>query len=268
MKIQSIQSRDNPRLKQLRALLSSARARHEDKLTVLEGLHLCAAWLRQPLPVHSAWVSESGQQHVEVKAILLQLPDKTVVNVLPDALFQQISNLESGASLCFIVEPLCYPLKLDVEQDCVVLDAVQDPGNVGTLLRTAAAAGVQQAWLGAGCASAWAPKTLRAGMGAQGVMRISEGAVLHELLPALKVMNVAADVHGTQSLYALNLNMPIAWIFGNEGQGLSAPVLACVQQRVLIPQSSIVESINVSAAAAICLFEMRRQRLASNKASN
>jgi TrmH family RNA methyltransferase len=99
-------------------------------------------------------------------------------------------------------------------------------------------------------------------------MRISEGAVLHELLPALKVMNVAADVHGTQSLYALNLNMPIAWIFGNEGQGLSAPVLACVQQRVLIPQSSIVESINVSAAAAICLFEMRRQRLASNKASN
>ncbi len=268
MKIQSIQSRDNPRLKQLRALLSSARARQEDKLTVLEGLHLCAAWLRQPFPIHSAWVSESARQHVEVKAILRQLVDRSVVNVLPDALFQQMSNLESGASLCFIVEPLCYPLAPSVEQDCVVLDAVQDPGNVGTILRTAAAAGVQQAWLGAGCASAWAPKTLRAGMGAQCVMRIGEGNLLHEFLPTLNATKVAADVHGTQSLYALNLNMPIAWVFGNEGQGLSDSVLACMQQRVLIPQSSIVESINVSAAAAICLFEMRRQRLASNKASN
>jgi TrmH family RNA methyltransferase len=268
MKIRPIQSRDNPRLKQFRALLNSNRARQQHNLTVLEGVHLCTAWLQQHLPVQSAWVSESGLQGIEIQAVLHQLPDATVVNVLPDTLFQPISMLESGAGLCFMVKPLVHEMEPGLAQDAVVLDAIQDPGNIGTLLRTAAAAGVQYAWLGQGCASAWAPKTLRAGMGAQCVMSISEGLVLHEFLPTLRTHIVAADVHAHESLYEVNLNSATAWVFGNEGQGLSNKVLSCVQKRIFIPQSPAVESMNVAAAAAVSLFEMRRQRLAANKASN
>ncbi len=268
MKIQLIQSRDNPKLKQLRALLNSNRARQQDNLTVLEGAHLCSAWLQRQLPVQSAWVSESGQDNIEIQATLCQLPDETVVNVLPDTLFQQISSLESGAALCCIIEPLLQAVEPVQVQDCVVLDAVQDPGNVGTILRTAVAAGVQQAWLGQGCASAWAPKTLRAGMGAQCVIKIAEGVALPEILPDLSATTIATDVKAKHSLFDMNLRMPIAWIFGNEGQGLSEPVLSLVQARVFIPQSPVIESMNVAAAAAVSLFEMRRQRLFANKASN
>jgi TrmH family RNA methyltransferase len=268
MKTQIIQSRDNTQLKRLRALLTSARARQEEQLTVLEGTHLCAAWLRQQLPLQSVWVSEVSQHHMEIKAVLRHLPDSTTVYVLPEAWLQQISTLDTGAALCCIIEPLRKPTSPDLAQDCVVLDAVQDPGNVGSLLRTAAAAGVEYAWLGQGCASAWAPKTLRAGMGAQAVLNITEGVVLHELLPTLHATTVAADVHAPLSLYHMDLTSATAWVFGNEGQGLSDSVLPYLRQRVCIPQSAAVESMNVAAAAAVSLFEMRRQRLASTKVSN
>jgi TrmH family RNA methyltransferase len=268
MKIQLIQSRDNPKLKQLRALLNSNRARQQDDLTVLEGAHLCSAWLQRQLPVISAWVSETGQQDIEINAVLRQLPDRATVYILPDTLFQQVSSLETGAALCCIIEPKLQVIELVRPHDCVVLDAVQDPGNVGTILRTAAAAGVQEAWLGQGCASAWAPKTLRAGMGAHCVINITEGVSLPEILPTIDATTIAADVQAKHSLFDMNLRMPIAWIFGNEGQGLSEPVLSLVQARVFIPQSPVIESMNVAAAAAVSLFEMRRQRLFANKASN
>ncbi len=141
-----------------------------------------------------------------------------------------------------------------------MLDAVQDAGNIGTILRTAAAAGVTTVVLGEGCAGAWTPRVLRAGQGAHFSVRILEQVALPALLENSEIASYAAVAREGASLYATDLRAPCCWLFGNEGAGLSPPILERVRHRVTIPMAATTESLNVAAAAAVCLFEMQRQR--------
>jgi TrmH family RNA methyltransferase len=141
-----------------------------------------------------------------------------------------------------------------------LLDAVQDAGNVGTLLRTAAAAGVRDVLLGPGCAGVWTPRVLRAAQGAHFGLRIREQVDLADFLENYPGNSVATVARAGQSLYALDLKSPAAWLFGNEGSGLAPALIAAARTRATIPLAAGTESLNVAAAAAICLFEMRRQR--------
>ena len=148
--------------------------------------------------------------------------------------------------------------------DVIVLDRVQDPGNVGTILRTAAAAGIRTVLTTAGTAACWAPKVLRAGMGGHFVLEIHENIPLEQLKAQVGALPLAGTVlQDGQSLYATDLRRPLAWVFGNEGEGIDPELQAQLGCRLTIPQDPGVESLNVAASAAVCLFEQRRQRLAS-----
>ena len=138
---------------------------------------------------------------------------------------------------------------------------VQDPGNVGAILRTAAAAGVGQALLGPGCAAAWSPKVLRAGQGAHFALAIHEDADLGAFMADYRGTTAVTCLDGATPLYAATWNGPLAWVFGAEGQGVRRELIDAAGLRIRIPMPGAVESLNVGAAAAICLFESVRRRL-------
>jgi TrmH family RNA methyltransferase len=148
----------------------------------------------------------------------------------------------------------------DADTDAVLLDGIQDPGNLGSILRSAAAAGVNQVLLSADCAQAWAPKTLRAGMGAHFRLALHENADLSTFLAAYRGRAILTAPTSKTDLYSLNLEGPLAWIFGSEGQGVRPSLIEAIERHVRIPMHREIESLNVAASAAICLFEMLRQR--------
>jgi TrmH family RNA methyltransferase len=144
----------------------------------------------------------------------------------------------------------------------VLLEDIQDPGNLGAILRSAAAAGVQTIYLSKHCADVWSPKVLRAGMGAHFVLSIQENADLPQVAQGLPGMLIAMSLDADQSLFDLQLTGPVAFAVGNEGVGLSTELAQMATQRVKIPMPGAVESLNAAAAAAVCLFERVRQIIA------
>ncbi|TAK91997.1 MAG: RNA methyltransferase [Burkholderiaceae bacterium] len=256
--MKSITSRDNPTYKQLGHLLREAHARKEQHRTVLEGIHLCQTAVQQGVPLRQLWCSETALQNAEVNAFCAQV--QCEIFFIPDRLFSAVSTLEHGIGLLAVIAIPTASLPEKLSENCLLLDRVQDPGNLGTLMRTAAAAGHRKIFCGPGCADPWSPKVLRAGMGAHFYLEILQAEDWSQLLPRIVVPILATDLHGAQSLYALDLRAPAAWLFGNEGSGVAPELLAAATTRVRISQPGKIESLNVAAAAAICLFEQVRQQ--------
>lgn len=254
-----ITSADNPQFKQLRRLVHSGRERRKSGLTVLDGLHLVQAWQDSGRPLQKILANAALAENHEFCRWQAVHPAVPVVLFAP-ALYSEIAGDDFPSGVLALVEMPSAGSKLDPTVDTVVLDGVQDPGNLGTLLRSAAAAGFGQAVLSAQCAQAWGPKTLRAGMGAHFVLAIHEAVDLPGFLAQYAGQVAVTDLAGTVSLYDANLQAPVAWVFGSEGEGVSAPVRSCATLKVRIPMPGRLESLNVSAAAAICLFETVRQR--------
>lgn len=257
--MQTIVSRDNPRFKQWRRWASKARERRAAGLLLLDGLHLIKAFAEAGGRIDQLIVSESAQFRGEIEAWLATHADCPVCR-LPDGLFGELAATETPSGILALGKTLPPAPAPDMQADAVLLDGIQDPGNVGTLLRTAAAAGIRQAVLGAGCADPWAPKTLRAGQGAQFQLAIHEGIDLVGFLATYRGSSLVTRLHDAQPLWSAPLEGPLAWIFGAEGQGVSARVAEAASHAVFIPMPGQVESLNVAAAAAICLFEMVRRR--------
>jgi len=128
-------------------------------------------------------------------------------------------------------------------------------------LRSAAAFGFTQIVALKGTALLWSAKVLRAGMGAHFAVALHTDAELTRVLAEFNGPAIVTSLDATQSLYALDLRQPCAFVFGNEGAGVSAPVLARASHPVRIPMPGVAESLNVAAAVAVCLFEQVRQRL-------
>ena len=254
-----ITSADNPGFKLLRELATSARERRKLGQTLLDGVHLVETWLgRGPRPAQLV-VSESGRERPEIAALLRRYGEGPDVLLFSDALFAKASPVDTPSGLLARIDiPAAPPPRL-AGGDCIVLDAVQDAGNLGTLLRTAAAAGVREAVLGEGCAQAWSPKVLRAGMGAHLALTIHEHAAIDALLAGYRGAIVATRLDAQHSLFDADLRGPVAWLFGNEGAGLSPQVAALATRQLRIPMPGVAESLNVAAAAAVCLFEQVRQ---------
>jgi TrmH family RNA methyltransferase len=255
--VKNISSRDNPLFKQLKKLAESARERRKAGLVLLDGIHLVESALQAAITPQMLVVSESGISHAEI-ASLLQKQPKVQTVLLTDGLFAEISPVETPAGILALIDVphLPVPSKPDF---ALLLEDVQDPGNLGTLLRSAAAAGVQAVWLSTGCADAWSPKVLRAGMGAHFVLAIEERVNLLEKAAGFVGLTVATSLAATQSLYELDLTGPVALLAGNEGAGLSADLLAAANTQIRIPMPGRIESLNVAAATSICLFERVRQ---------
>ncbi len=245
--ITHIQSRDNVFVKDLRRLAQDSSAYRKQGRVWLEGDHLCRAALARGLVPAIAVFSESFWPLAPVQ--YAQAAIKIVV--LADALFASISGLESPAQMGYLMDlPATHALQPTMA--AVVLDRVQDAGNVGSILRSAAAFGFGQVLALKGTAALWAPKVLRAGMGAHFGLRLIE-ALEPDALAALQMPLIITSSHQGALVQHQCLPWPCAWALGHEGQGVGEAVAAHAQLSVRIGQPGGEESLNVAAAAAICL---------------
>lgn len=257
-----IGSRDNPHFKALKKLCQSARERRKTGRTVLDGMHLIAAYSAHYGRPQEVIVSESGALRGEIGVYLARGDCADAISVLGDGLFAELASVEAPTGIMAVVEQPRSTRPADPAADAVVLDGIQDPGNVGSILRSAAAAGFGQVLLSNDCAQAWSPKTLRAAMGAHFELELHEGCDLPDFLQAYRGHAVSTALDAEASLYSLALQGPVAWVFGHEGQGVRPEVAQATPLRVRIPMPGTTESLNVAAAAAVCLFETVRQRQA------
>jgi TrmH family RNA methyltransferase len=257
--MKAITSRDNPRFKRLRKWAVQGRARRLDGVILLDDLHLIEALeAAGECPVEVA-LAESAVGKPEIAGWLASHRGIDAL-CLPDALLAEVAATETPSGIVAVApapQPAAAP---DTKLDSVLLDGVQDPGNVGTLLRTAAAAGIRQALLSPGCADPWAPKTLRAGQGAQFRMSVHESVDLATFLTGYAGKGIVTLPDAAATLWDVPMTGPQAWVFGAEGQGVSTEVAAAAGVSLRIPMPGGMESLNVAAAAAICLFEQVRRR--------
>lgn len=228
-------------------------------------MHLCQEYLqRVGMPRHAVFdarrLGGSGGGDGELQALVAALPGELCL-ALDGGMLDAVSDVAGAQGVGFIVDLPEPVLPARLQTSCVVLDRVQDPGNVGSIIRSCAAAGVPALILLAGSASAWSPKVLRASQGAHFALTIYEQLDSQTLLSRLAVPLLATTLEDAGSLYEAELPHPAAWVFGHEGQGVSPALLAQAACRVHIPQATGVESLNVAAAAAVCLFEHRRRQL-------
>lgn len=259
--MQRVTSRQNPRLKDAARLVASSRDRRKSGRCVLEGEHLVAVYVERVGAPETLVVVDERAHEPTFAALAARVPAHDVLRV-PAALFAELSTLPAEIGVLAVVATPSSPPPPPADFH-LLLDDVQDPGNVGTILRTAAAAGVDQVLLSRGCAFAWSPKALRAGQGAHFLTTVVEDVELSVWSADFRARggHVAATVaHGGDDLYAAPLPRPLAVVIGNEGAGITAPVLAAADRRVTIPIPGGMESLNAAAAAAVVLFEAVRTR--------
>ncbi|QWE13050.1 RNA methyltransferase [Polynucleobacter sp. AP-Titi-500A-B4] len=272
MNFDLITSKENPLFKEIRNLQATGskgqKARIARGQALLEGIHLVQTWVGDPA-LKILLTSEVGLQNTEISEAVyshIEICPDTKVFQLDSALWDLLSDLVNAPHIAGLLDLpqscLSPPQSIaTLAGDVVILDRIQDAGNVGSILRTAAASGFTQVIALSGCAHLWSSKVLRAGMGAHRLLNLYEGWSNQQVLSAVTAPMLAASADAERELYALQqeLQHPVAWVMGSEGQGVSEDLLAQAKG-VAIPIDPRVESLNVSTAAAVCLFETMRVR--------
>jgi TrmH family RNA methyltransferase len=243
----AIHSRDNPLLKRLRVLAQDNSAYRKQGQVWLEGDHLCRAMLARGLRPATAVFTDSFWE--QAPHDLRDAADHIVT--VPEALMSAISGLESPAGVGFVWDLPAGGVPL-AARSAVVLDRLQDAGNVGSILRSAAAMGFGQVLALKGTAALWSPKVLRAGMGAHFALHLVEALSVDDLSD-LQLPVLVTSSHQGDFLHQATLPWPCAWVMGHEGQGVSPALEAMATRSIRITQPGGEESLNVAAAAAICL---------------
>jgi TrmH family RNA methyltransferase len=263
--MKQIVSSANPVFRELLSLSRSARERRSEGLSVVEGVHLLETFVSRHGAPRQLFLPQRSQSTIEAQpegelARIVRAAGLEPV-VLADRLFGQVSQVENGPGPLAVVVTPRPVLPQRIAEDAIYLDRVQDPGNVGSILRSCAAVGVSRVIAAPGTAFCWSPKVLRAAMGAHFHLDIHEGVPPDELLARLGVGAIATAAGAERTLYEVDLRPPRVWLLGNEGQGLERALLTAPGlTRVAIPQTPAVESLNVGVAAAVCLYEQLRQR--------
>lgn len=256
MSFKHITSRDNPIFKYYKKLAENPRERRAESKTLLDGVHLIESYCAT-FGEPEVLIIPEGKSSVEATSLIQSLEHISTV-MLPTLMFAETTPVASSTGVLALVN---IP-QLEVASNpnfVLMLEEIQDPGNLGSMLRTAAAAGVEVVYLSTGCTDAWSPKALRGGQGAQFILPIVERADLIATLQNFKGNSYATAMQG-ESLYQQNLTLPTAFVMGNEGVGLRKQTMAAASKLISIPmQKSSVESLNAAAATAVCLFERTRQ---------
>ena len=249
----AITSRYHPLLVRIRKLVADPGGYRELGEIRLEGDHLCAAFIARGGVAPQAVITEAAWQEPRFRDLASSAP---AIAIVPPALMGTLSTLESPAPVAFVV-PAPGPGNVVPTEPSVVLDRLQDAGNVGTILRSASAFGFRQVVALKGTAALWSPKVLRAGMGAHFNLRLVEGV---DRVDGLEVPLVATSSHAAQAIDEVALPWPCAWVLGHEGQGVASSLLERCALTLRIPQPGGEESLNLASAAAVCLYESARQR--------
>jgi TrmH family RNA methyltransferase len=272
MQFDLISSKENPLFKEIRLLQATGSKGQKARLArgqaLLEGIHLVQTWVGDPA-LRILLTSELGLQNIEISQAVyehLEICPDTKVFQLDSALWDLLSDLVNAPHITGLLDLpkscLTPPQSIaTLAGDVLILDRIQDAGNVGSILRSAAAAGFTQVVALTGCAHLWSSKVLRAGMGAHQLLDLYEGWSNQQVLSAVTAPLLAAVAGAEQELYSLKKELlhPVAWVMGSEGQGVSEDLIAQAKG-ISIPIDPRVESLNVSIAAAICLFETMRVR--------
>ena len=272
MNFDLITSKENPLFKELRLLQAAGskgqKARIASGQALLEGIHLVQTWVGDPT-LKTLLTSDIGLKNTEISQAVyehLEVCPDTKVFQLDSTLWDLLSDLVNAPHIAGLLDLpkscLTPPQSISsLDGDVVILDRIQDAGNVGSILRTAAAAGFIKVIALTGCAHLWSTKVLRAGMGAHRLLDLYEGWSNQQILSAVTAPLLAATADAQQDLFSLKQELlhPVAWVMGSEGQGISDDLMAQAKG-VSIPIDPRVESLNVSTAAAVCLFETMRVR--------
>jgi len=244
-------SRDNPRVKRWAKLVAEARYRRSEKRALIEGPHLLKAALERGYKPVAVLATEEGAAQAEISALIRETGVKPVL--LAKGVFRSVVDAETPQG---IAAEIAIPgPHASGGRITVFLEGVQDPSNVGAILRTAATFGTGKIVLDCGCADAWSPKALRAGMGGHFALTVETTTDLSAELNAFEGSLLSTVPHGGMPIEEADLTGSVGWIFGGEGRGLSEETLRKVPLRVSIPMARGSESLNVAAAAAICLYE-------------
>ncbi len=266
--MKTIQSRVNPIAKHLIGLANSSRERKKMGHTVLDGAHLVFAYIDAGLMPISIAIRESAIDSPDTIKLLTKIDANTLsLYCVADAIMDKASSLESGASIMAVIESPQSQAIPSTAKAIIVLDSVQDPGNVGAILRSAAALGIAYALLGNGTAAAWSPKVIRAGQGAHFAINIEEGANIAAWLKNFAGDSIALVPNSANAalLFDLDLTKRVAFIIGSEGAGISDSVLTAATHCATIPMSDKMESLNASACAAMAIYEWQRQQFYGNE---
>lgn len=253
-----ITSKDNPTIKTAHALLTQSRQRKKLGKTVIEGTHLLEAYLNAELIPDTIITSETGEGNAEINQLLRRLKGIKLVTV-SDSLYKEIRTLGESTPIMAIIDMPILSLDYPITDDCLIVNGVQDNGNLGTLLRTASAVGVKTIICTTGTAQAYAPKTLRASMGANFSLTIYENVSVEKVMDRVEVPLFATSSHTDNLIYRTDLTQPLGLIMGHEGQGVDDSLLTNATQ-IALPQPNGQESLNVAIAGSLCLYEMLRQR--------
>ncbi|MFA7667995.1 MAG: RNA methyltransferase [Burkholderiaceae bacterium] len=260
--MKQVTSRDNADYRLLQRVLAGRRAPGErsgdSRRIALEGVHLCQSWLEFKGQPELAFFDGERLSHPEIAGLLRAVGDARV-RICSSTLLRGVSQVVQGQGVIFIASAPQPEVPLRLRNNCLWLDRIQDPGNMGTLLRTAAAAGMREIFASTACVAAWSGKVLRSAQGAHFVLDIHEGQDLNALTQRLDIPLLATALEAAHPLYDTELPESAAWVFGNEGQGVAPALLARADLRLFIPHDAAVESLNVAVAAGICLFEQRRK---------
>jgi TrmH family RNA methyltransferase len=245
----AIRSRDNPRVKRWAKLVSDASLRRSENKVILEGPHLVAEALQAGLKPLALIVSETGLRRAEIR----KLVGEREPVVLGDHIFGIVADAETPPGIAAEIE---IPRgSADPQSPSVFLEGVQDPSNVGAVLRSAAAFGVGEVVLDRACADPWSPKVLRAAMGGHFRLAFRDAPDLEKELQGFSGTTVCTVSSGGMSLKKSHLKGRLGWIFGAEGRGISETIVRRAALKVTIPMARGTESLNVAAAAAIFLYE-------------
>ncbi len=262
--MKTITSKDNPAYKAMHRLVSKSSERKATGMSVLDGAHLLGAFVDSGGTPEQVFVNRAGAEDPGIAALVRRSAPAPVTQ-LSDALFRSLSTVDSPTG---VIASALTPQAKAVPADpplVLMLEDIQDPGNVGTLIRSAAAAGAGHVMLSPSCAFAWSPKVLRAAMGGHFALNVVEGADLASFAARYKGTVIALAGGAERSLYDLDLRGASAFVVGNEGAGISAELAARAKVRARIPASPRVESLNAGVAGSIALFECMRQRGAKGK---
>jgi RNA methyltransferase, TrmH family len=257
-----ITSQHNPKIQSVRKLLGQAKVRHAQRAFVIEGVRLAEEALRggwkAPLVLFVDTLDKRGQAVVEGF-----LARGAAVEQVSETVMKAISETETPQGLLVVLDMQRLPLPKEPDF-LLVMDALRDPGNMGTIFRTASAAGVGAVILAPGCVDAWSPKVLRAGMGAHFRIPIHNLSWqdVHSLLTQAsgKMRVYLADSSDGVAYTKVDFRAPLAFIVGGEATGAGSEALSLADQKVHVPMPGGSESLNAAIAASILLFEVVRQR--------
>jgi TrmH family RNA methyltransferase len=247
-------SKENPLIKQIVKLAKDSNYRYELGLAVVYGEHLIAE--ANNTGILDTVILSHNCQH----SLLREIQTNKIFTV-PSLLFKKINLLNVPESIIGLIKIRANQTNvLPYNEDCIVLDCIQDPGNLGTIMRVATTAGIKNIVLSGLCVDVYNTKVLRAYQGLQFGLNIFSGIDLNSFIHYYSGNVIAATPHAVTDIYALDLLDPTAWVFGNEGSGINQDLLAMIDTKAKIPLLH-GESLNVAIASAVCVFEMMRQRL-------